>query len=339
MTRGSRTWAAVAIAAGCVVGAVATSRVAARRRSSADGALPDPPGKLGLPPRPAAPPAVAAVAAIQPNSAGGRRARRRAGAWTTAALAAAIILSAVAAVAVASTRPSPVETIPLANLSPPVVHDSPHPLPLIPAAPPLEHHQTWRWAQVLRPVAARARPGGRVVARLKKRTPEHTVNIVLITRTAIHRGRLWARVRLPVLPNGTQGWVMRSALSGYTFVDTHLVVSLRHRRLTLWRAGRAIFRAPVGIGAPGTPTPHGQFYIRDRLTGYASAFYGPIAFGTSARSAVLTEWPAGGYIGIHGTNAPKRIPGRPSHGCIRMRDRDILRLAKLLPIGTPLTIE
>jgi lipoprotein-anchoring transpeptidase ErfK/SrfK len=144
---------------------------------------------------------------------------------------------------------------------------------------------------------------------------------------------------MPVLPNGTQGWVLRSALSGYTFVDTHLVVSLRHRRLTLYRDGRAIFRAPVGVGAPHTPTPRGQFYIRDRLRGFASPFYGPIAFGTSARSAVLTEWPAGGYIGIHGTNAPRRIPGRPSHGCIRMRDRDILRLARLLPVGTPLTIQ
>jgi lipoprotein-anchoring transpeptidase ErfK/SrfK len=162
---------------------------------------------------------------------------------------------------------------------------------------------------------------------------------VLVTATAVHRGRLWVRVRLPVLPNGTQGWVLRSALSGYTFVDTHLVVSLRHRRLTLYRDGRAIFRAPVGIGARHTPTPRGQFYIRDRLRGFASPFYGPIAFGTSARSAVLTEWPAGGYIGIHGTNAPRRIPGRPSHGCIRMRDRDVLRLAPLLPVGTPVTIE
>ncbi len=341
MTRGSRTWAAAAIAAGCVVGAVAATRVAARRRAPAAVAPPDSPRRptLALVAAPPAQAAVAVVAAAAPSSAGRRRARRRAGAWTTAAMAAAIILSAVAAVAVASTRPSPVETVPLANVPPPAAFDLPHQRPVIPAARPLEHHQTWRWAQVLRRVAARARPGGRVVARLRKRTPEHTVNVVLITRTAIHRGRLWVRVRLPVLPNGTQGWVMRSALSGYTFVDTHLVVSLRHRRLTLFRAGRAIFRAPVGIGAPGTPTPHGQFYIRDRLTGYASAFYGPIAFGTSARSAVLTEWPAGGYIGIHGTNAPKRIPGRPSHGCIRMRDRDILRLAQLLPIGTPLTIE
>jgi lipoprotein-anchoring transpeptidase ErfK/SrfK len=338
MTRGSRTWAAAAIAAGCVFGAVATTRIAARRRPPAEIAPPDPPRTPELALAPPAP-TPAPVQPPSPRTAGRRKARRRAGAWTTAAMAAAIILSAVAAVAVASTRPSPVQTVPLQTLSPPVTSDSPQFRPIITAAAPLPHHQTWRWAQVLRPVAARSRPGGKVVARLKTHTPEHTVNIVLVTKTAMHRGRLWVRVRLPVLPNGTQGWIMRSTLSGYTFVDTHLVVSLRHRRLTLWKEGRAIFRAPVGIGAPGTPTPAGQFYIRDRLTGYASPFYGPIAFGTSARSAVLTEWPAGGYIGIHGTNAPKLIPGRPSHGCIRMRDGDLLQLAKLVPIGTPLTIE
>jgi hypothetical protein len=335
MTRGSRTLAAAAIAAGCVAGAVATSRVAARRRPPGEIAPPDPSQTPALTPAAPAP----AAPSPKPASAGRTQARRRAGAWTTAAMAAAIILSALAAVAVASTRPAPVQTVPLQMLSPPVMGAAPKLRPVVHTAAPLPDHQTWRWAQVLRPVAARSRPGGRVVARLRTRTPEHTVNIVLVTKTAVHRGRLFVRVRLPVLPNGTQGWVVRSALSGYTFVDTHLVVSLRHRRLTLWREGRAIFRAPVGIGAPGTPTPHGQFYIRDRLTGFASAFYGPIAFGTSARSAVLTEWPAGGYIGIHGTNAPNLIPGRPSHGCIRMRDRALLRLAKLLPVGTPLTIE
>jgi lipoprotein-anchoring transpeptidase ErfK/SrfK len=146
------------------------------------------------------------------------------------------------------------------------------------------------------------------------------------------------RVRLPVLPNGTQGCVVRSALSGHTFVDTHLVISLRHRSLTLYRAGRTIFRAPVGIGAKGTPTPRGQYSIRDHLRGYASCFYGPIAVGTSARSAVLTEWPAGGYIGMHGTDAPRLIPGRPSHGCIRMRDHALVPLARRLPVGTPVTI-
>jgi lipoprotein-anchoring transpeptidase ErfK/SrfK len=328
--RGPRTWAATAaaIAAGYVVGTAAANRAAARRRPQT---RPDPP------PRPAAtaPPRQEPTASTQTPP----RRRRGTGAFGTAAVAVSIVLAAIAVVAVASTQPSTAATVPLNTPAQPIAPGSPRFHLVVPRTLPLPRHQTWRWAQVLRAVTARRRPGGRVVATLSTRTPEHTVNIVLVTATAIHRGRLWVRVRLPVLPNDTQGWVVRSALSGYTFVDTHLVISLRHRRLTLYRAGRAVFRAPVGIGAPKTPTPRGQFYIRDRLRGYASAFYGPIAFGTSARSAVLTEWPAGGYIGIHGTNAPRLIPGRPSHGCIRMRDHALLRLARLLPIGTPVTIE
>jgi lipoprotein-anchoring transpeptidase ErfK/SrfK len=78
--------------------------------------------------------------------------------------------------------------------------------------------------------------------------------------------------------------------------------------------------------------------IRSELTRYASPFYGPVAFGTTARSAVLTDWPGGGFVGIHGTNEPQLIPGRVSHGCIRLRNADILRLAVLMPVGPPLTI-
>jgi len=338
--RSGRTWAAAAIAAGCVVGAAAGVR-AARRRTPVPAAPPagsNPQLTLGADANwvEAHVPVAAAILAIP---AAAPRPRRGRGMWATTAVALSIVLAAVVVVAVASTAPSPAATVPLGTptrISTPGVSA---PRLVVPKVLPMAKRQTWRWAQVLRPVAARRRPGGKVAARLRTRTPEHTVNIVLVTKTAMHRGRLWARVRLPVLPNGRQGWVPRAALGGYTFVDTHLVVSLRHRRLILLRAGKRIFRAPVGIGAPGTPTPRGEFYVRDRLRGYASAFYGPIAFGTSARSAVLTEWPAGGFIGIHGTNAPRLIPGRPSHGCIRMRNRDLRRLARLLPVGTPLTIE
>ena len=86
------------------------------------------------------------------------------------------------------------------------------------------------------------------------------------------------------------------------------------------------------------PTPHGSFYIRERLTDFHDSFYGPIAFGTSARSPTLTDWPGGGVVGIHGTNEPHLIPGRISHGCVRLRNADILKLARLLPLGTPLVI-
>jgi len=195
-----------------------------------------------------------------------------------------------------------------------------------------------RWTTVGRPVMALRGPGGIPVGRLGTSTPEGTTNLVLVLGSVWHRGVEWVHVRLPVLPNNTTGWVPRSALGGYHFVSTHLVVDLRRLRVTLWRDGHVVFRAPVGVGQPQYPTPRGEFYIRDELTGYASPFYGPVAFGTSARSAVLTEWPDGGFVGIHGTDEPGLIPGRVSHGCIRLRNRDILRLARLLPVGSPLTI-
>jgi L,D-transpeptidase catalytic domain len=196
-----------------------------------------------------------------------------------------------------------------------------------------------RWAPVRRAVAARARPDGPVVARLGTTTPEGTANLVLVLEPRQDAsGRLWVRVRLPVLPNDLTAWVPRDALGGYGIVHTHLVVELDRLTATLTDRGRSVFRARVGVGRDGWPTPRGEFYIRNRLTEFASPTYGPIAFGTSARSVVLTDWPDGGFVGIHGTDRPDLLPGRVSHGCIRMRNADILRLARLMPVGTPMTV-
>jgi hypothetical protein len=203
-------------------------------------------------------------------------------------------------------------------------------------------HPASSWSTVLRPVTARVGPSddARALASLSIRTPERTANVVLVLgRIEDATGALWAHVRLPVLPNGTTGWVPRDSLSGYHAVRTHLVVDLERLTATLRSGQRVVFRARVGVGRPNWPTPRGEFYVRDRVRSLNSPFYGPVAFGTSARSAVLTEWPAGGFIGIHGTDQPDLLPGRVSHGCIRMRNADIVRLARLMPVGTPLTIE
>jgi hypothetical protein len=190
-------------------------------------------------------------------------------------------------------------------------------------------------------VAARRRPDATAapVALLPTRTPDGTANIVVVLgRRTDHAGRLWVRVSMATLPNGRTGWVPRHALGGYGIVDTHLVVDLQRLTATLYKRRRALFRARVGVGQSRWPTPRGRFYVRNQLTRYASAMYGPLAFGTSARSAGLTDWPGGGYIGIHGTDRPELIPGRISHGCIRMRNADILALARRMPVGTPITI-
>lgn len=198
-----------------------------------------------------------------------------------------------------------------------------------------------RWAPVLHAVEARRRPhpDAAAIALLETSTPEDTTNIVLLLPGVREVARrLWVRVRLPILPNNSIGWVPREALGGYSEAETRLVVDRGRLTATLLRRGREIFRARVGIGEPRWPTPAGEFYVRNKLTHFDDPFYGPIAFGTSARSSVLTDWPAGGYVGIHGTNRPDLLPGRVSHGCIRMRNEDILRLARLMPVGTPLTI-
>jgi hypothetical protein len=222
----------------------------------------------------------------------------------------------------------------------PALPDAPRPA-FAPRAPVLLDRSNVgsRWAPVLRKVVARRKPraDGAAITTLSTRTPEGTSNIVVVVREA-SVGTLWARVRLSVLPNGTLGWVPRSALGGYVYVHTHLVVDRSRLLATLFRNGRVVFRAPIGIGQPRWPTPAGQFFIRDKLTKFRSPFYGPVAFGTSARSAVLTDWPGGGFVGVHGTSQPELLPGRISHGCIRLRNRDILRLARLLPVGTPVTI-
>jgi lipoprotein-anchoring transpeptidase ErfK/SrfK len=96
--------------------------------------------------------------------------------------------------------------------------------------------------------------------------------------------------------------------------------------------------APVGIGEARWPTPRGTFIVRNRLERYAGREHRPVAFGTSACSPTLTDWSAGGFIGIHGTDRSGLIPGRVSHGCVRLRNTDILRLARLTPVGTPVEI-
>jgi lipoprotein-anchoring transpeptidase ErfK/SrfK len=268
--------------------------------------------------------------------------RRRIAMWVAAAAAAAAIGAAAQ-----SSGSAPSASPPPPGAQPAADGAQGLPAPVRPAftpGRPERLHGTRfvaRWAPVVRPATALAAPapGAAAIAGVSTRTPEGTANIVLVIgRRVDAAGRLWVHARLATLPNGRTGWLPRAALGGYATVDTALRVDTGRLTATLFVRGRPVFRAPVGVGQRRWPTPTGRFYVRDELTKFAGPTYGPLAFGTSARSAVLTDWPAGGFVGIHGTDRPDLIPGRVSHGCIRMRNADILRLARLMPIGTPLTV-
>lgn len=197
------------------------------------------------------------------------------------------------------------------------------------------------WAHSVGRAAVRSAPASSspAVARLRLDTEDGYPEVYLALRSAVGAGgRVWIQVRLPMRPNGRTGWVPREALASMRLVTTQLQIDRRRLRATLYRGGRRVWSAPVGVGKASSPTPAGRFWIRERLKGLGGGtVYGPLAFGTSAYSR-LSDWPGGGVVGIHGTNQPGLIPGRPSHGCVRIRNPDILRLGRLMPVGTPVLI-
>jgi hypothetical protein len=198
-----------------------------------------------------------------------------------------------------------------------------------------------RWAHPNDRALVRRAPDAdaRGIVRLRYLTEDRQPEIYLaLRRTWDESGQEWVKIRLPRRPNGSTGWVRRETLGPWHHVRTRLVINRRTFRAKLFSRGRNVWQARVGVGAPGTPTPRGRFYIREKLIALrGGTIYGPLAFGTSAYS-VLSDWPGGGVIGIHGTNQPGLIPGRPSHGCIRVRNRNIRQLAQRMPLGTPVRI-
>lgn len=197
------------------------------------------------------------------------------------------------------------------------------------------------WANPARVAPIRARPatGARAIARTQLTTEIGRPDVYLaLAETRDAQGRRWIRTRIPGRPNGRIGWVARDALGPLHRVATRIVVDRRALTATLERDGRRLMRVSVGIGAPSTPTPAGSYWVREKLTFSNEPVYGTHALGTSAYAPTLTEWPAGGVVGLHGTSQPELIPGRVSHGCVRVRNREMARLWRLTPIGTPVLI-
>jgi L,D-transpeptidase catalytic domain len=187
------------------------------------------------------------------------------------------------------------------------------------------------------PVRAKPDGGSRVVQVLREFRHDYRTTVVLaIARRTVARQR-WYRIRLPGRPNGRTGWVTAERLQWLRAAGAvALDLDLSQRRLRVQRKGRTVRSFPVAVGKPGAPTPRGRFYLAAAWRP-SENLYGRWAIETSA-GASITDWPGGGVIGIHGTNQPWLIGSAVSHGCIRMRNADILRLRHWAKPGTRLRI-
>ncbi len=224
------------------------------------------------------------------------------------------------------------------------------PTPTLAAAPPARQilykrlsdlHTLSYWAYTAGETAVRSRPSPRAhtIGQLRFFTIDDQAELYIVLASArLRSGHTWLRIELPGRPNGNTGWVPRAALGPLNTVRGYLLVDRTSLRATLYRDGHASFSAPVGVGKASTVTPSGHFYVMEKLRAINAPVYGPYALGTSAYAPTLSEWPGGGVVGIHGTDEPSLIPGRPSHGCIRMRNEDISRLWAMIAVGTPIEI-
>lgn len=118
-----------------------------------------------------------------------------------------------------------------------------------------------------------------------------------------------------------------------------IVVSLPDHQLALLEGHRVIKIYNVAVGAPGSPSPSGEFHVVQRLED--PTYYKPgVVIGPGAANPLGPRWIGLNIkgFGIHGTNRPDSIGKNSSHGCIRLRNRDIKDLFDRVRIGDQVSL-
>ncbi|HXT73419.1 MAG TPA: L,D-transpeptidase [Candidatus Angelobacter sp.] len=116
--------------------------------------------------------------------------------------------------------------------------------------------------------------------------------------------------------------------------ERRIVVSIPDRTLAVVENGRVVLKFRVSVGAPESPSPAGEFRVINRVTD--PVYYHPgDVIPAGPDNPVGPRWIGlniKGY-GIHGTNEPRLIGRDVSHGCIRLRNRDVKELFARVRVG------
>jgi lipoprotein-anchoring transpeptidase ErfK/SrfK len=113
-----------------------------------------------------------------------------------------------------------------------------------------------------------------------------------------------------------------------------VLVSIPDRKLAVRESGNVLAYFQVAVGAAVSPSPTGEFVIVSRVANPTYYHEGQV-MAAGRDNPVGTRWMGlnlKGY-GIHGTNAPRSVGHATSHGCIRLRNRDVEKLYALLRVG------
>jgi lipoprotein-anchoring transpeptidase ErfK/SrfK len=208
------------------------------------------------------------------------------------------------------------------------------PQPAAPAAA-REPEKGYLTARVNSPVTLRARPRGRAVAKIGRRTEFGSRRVLAVVR---ERGA-WLGVLASELPNGKVGWIPARRVR-LTRVTYSLHADLSRRRLSVRRDGRTVRRVRIAVGRPGAATPTGRFAVTDTLgVRDPGSPYGCCVLALSGHQPDIPQgWTGGDRLAIHATRDLQSIGQAVSLGCMRAASADARRLMRTIPLGAPVFV-
>ena len=183
-------------------------------------------------------------------------------------------------------------------------------------------------------VVLRAGPGGKALVRVGPRGP---LGGPLVFGVVGVRGP-WVELTAEALPNGRYGWARFGRDVSVQPVEWTLRASLSRRELSVLRDGRLVRTIPVGIGAPGSPTPTGHFAVAEKMTGAFGHAFGCCILALTARQPHLPPgWNTSitYYVAIH---AGSGQGAAVSAGCLHATEADVRYLMRTVPLGTSVQI-
>lgn len=124
-----------------------------------------------------------------------------------------------------------------------------------------------------------------------------------------------------------------------------LLLKLSHRKVYVYQGEKLIASYPVAIGRPEFPTPTGEFQVNEMIVNpsWQSPWTGEVE-APGADGSLGLRWigfteVTGGVIGFHGTPNVRSIGQAASHGCVRMRNEDIVKMYEYVELGTRVSVE
>ncbi len=149
----------------------------------------------------------------------------------------------------------------------------------------------------------------------------------------------WLQVQIQARPNGATVWIKRSDVATRP-VANHIVIARGARRISLYHGNQLILEDVAAVGKASSPTPLGTFYVDGTVkVPNPNGAYGAYQVSFTGFSEVYQHFGSGiGQVAMHGTNQPALLGTPASHGCVRLSNDTVTRVALLAPTGTPVEV-